>query len=314
MSDVSTATSEGAPDIGDGLSIQRVSDLLSVPAPTLRSWERRYGVPQAARSVGGHRRYLPADVAVLRRMRDEISRGRRASAAAVIAKASPPGDTSRDPLVAAFLSSAYALDPTGIRHALDRAYEKVGLDDAVAGVLLSSMSQIGRWWEAGQCDVAHEHLATEASRAWLNKRLFLEPAPQHPESLILTCGPRDVHTLGLEAIGVLLAHRGWGCRLLGARTPARALATAVTGTDAAAIVMVSHLSVARRSAIEALRVAHATGAKIFYAGNAFLSPQSRHGVPGIYLGENLVSAADLVSREVSQHRLVDAAGQMDSPH
>jgi MerR family transcriptional regulator, light-induced transcriptional regulator len=288
------------PDVGAGLSIQRVSDLLCVPAPTLRSWERRYGVPQAARSSGGHRRYLPADLAMLRRMRDEISRGRRAADAAVIALASGAGGAGHHPLVSAFLSAAYDLDPAGIRDALDRAYDTAGLDETVAGILLPSMSQIGRWWESGQCDVAHEHLATEATRAWLNKRLFLGPRPTRPESIILTCGPRDVHTLGLEAMGVLLAARGWSCRLLGARTPARALATAISGTGATAVVMVSHLSIARRSAVDALRVAQATGVRIYYAGNAFVSPQARHGVPGTYLGERLPEAAETLTRDLTE--------------
>src|SRR4051812_44897471 len=44
------------PEVGTGLTIQAVSQLLDVPAPTIRSWERRYGVPPTSRSQGGHRR------------------------------------------------------------------------------------------------------------------------------------------------------------------------------------------------------------------------------------------------------------------
>ncbi len=301
------AADRDEPGIGAGLSIQRASELLSVPAPTLRSWERRYGVPQAPRSKGGHRRYQPDDIAVLRRMRDEISRGRRAADAAAIAIAGVRSDGTQEPFVSGFLRAAYALDPAAIRDILDSAYSTLGLDQAVAHVLMVSMSRLGRWWEIGRCDVAHEHLATEASRAWLNKRLFLGPAPYHPETLILTCGPRDFHSLGLESMGVLMAHRGWSCRVLGARTPARALSTAVAGTDAAAVVMVSHLSVARRSAVDALRTAQATGVLLFYAGNAFVSPQSRVGVPGRYLGEDMVQAADSLTRDILLQRVTSAA-------
>ncbi|MBA2559338.1 MAG: helix-turn-helix-type transcriptional regulator, partial [Propionibacteriales bacterium] len=50
MSDRSVDVDE--PHVGSGLSIQRVSDLLAVPAPTIRSWERRYGVAAAPRSTG----------------------------------------------------------------------------------------------------------------------------------------------------------------------------------------------------------------------------------------------------------------------
>ena len=65
--------------MGDGLQIHQVSDLLGVPAPTLRSWERRYGLPTTDRSSGGHRRYSEEALVQLRLMRDEVARGRRAA-------------------------------------------------------------------------------------------------------------------------------------------------------------------------------------------------------------------------------------------
>jgi hypothetical protein len=114
-------------------------------------------------------------------------------------------------------------------------------------------------------------------------------------TVLLTCGPLDPHTLGLESISALLQERGWDCRLLGGCIPTATLQTALTELDPAAVVLVSHLSVARRSAIGSLRSARVSGAALFYAGNAFLTRQARHGVPGRYLGENLTRAADLVT-------------------
>lgn len=45
-----------------GLSIGELAQRTGVPAGTLRSWERRYGVPEPDRAVSGHRRYAAADV------------------------------------------------------------------------------------------------------------------------------------------------------------------------------------------------------------------------------------------------------------
>jgi MerR family transcriptional regulator, light-induced transcriptional regulator len=289
---------EGEPDIGAGLSIHAVSEILAVPAPTIRSWERRYGVPDTPRSRGGHRRYQTVELTALRMMRDEIARGRRAADAAALVRLGASAMSPNQPFIAAFLEAAHRLDPTALRLVLDQAQDRLGLDEAVAGVLLPAMHQIGLWWQSGRCDVAHEHLATEASRAWLSKLLHLGPAPWHQETIILTCGPRDLHTLGLEAIGVLLADRGWECRLLGARTPGRSLLAAVEATLAAAVVMVCHLAVGRRSAIEAMDGLHATGARIYYGGNAFLSARARQSVPGTYLGENVAEAAQLMSDDL----------------
>lgn len=142
--------------------------------------------------------------------------------------------------------------------------------------------------------MAQEHLTTEAARGWLSWVTSLAPAPGPGRPILLACGPRDLHTLGLEALAALLVHRGRGCRVLGARTPARTLVTAITATDAAAVVVVSHLSTQRRSAADALREAAGTGVSVFYAGNAFVMPAARAGVPGIHLGEKLAAASDRI--------------------
>ena len=52
--------------MGAGLQIHQVSELLGVPAPTLRSWERRYGFPKPGRDENGEREYTVADVTKLR--------------------------------------------------------------------------------------------------------------------------------------------------------------------------------------------------------------------------------------------------------
>ena len=38
-------------------------------------------------------------------------------------------------------------------------------------------------------------------------------------SVVLACGPRDLHTVGLEAFGLLLERRGRSVVMLGALTP-----------------------------------------------------------------------------------------------
>ena len=53
----------------------------------------------------------------------------------------------------------------------------------------------------------------------------------------------------------------------------------------------SHLPTQRRSAIASLEAVAQLGTSTFYAGNAFLFPASRKGVPGTYLGESIGEAA-----------------------
>ncbi len=281
---------------GGQLTIQQAATILDLPAPTIRSWERRYGVPAADRSSGGHRRYTREQLDRLRRMRDLIAQGRRPVEAAALVQAG--NGTSPGSLVDAFLQGARDLAPGRIARTLDVARETLGLDRTVDEVLLPAMREVGEKWHSGRIDVSHEHLAANASRAWLSTLNPIGPLrPQFP--IILSCGPRDHHTIGLEAMGVLLRQRLWDCRLLGARTPVTSLGQAVEETNAAGVVLVCHVGVGRLAAVEALRSIQSRRVHLFYAGGAFDSPRARQGVPGQYLGTNLARAADLITDAIT---------------
>lgn len=277
-----------------GIPIHEASRLIGVPAPTLRAWERRYGVPATPRSEGGHRRYTESALHELRLMRDEVARGRRAGDAARSVRLLLDQGGAARAFVDELLEASDQLDPGRVRTVLDRSVEGLSLDTAVDQVLMPAMRQVGLRWETGRCDVAQEHMTTEAARGWLSRLASFAPDPSSEQPVVLACGPRDLHTLGVETLAVLLAYRGRPCRLLGARTPVATLVTAASATSAVAVVVVSHLSVGRRPAAEAVRSVAETGVPVFYAGNAFMFPRSRQGLPGTYLGESLGDAATLI--------------------
>ncbi|MCW2541823.1 MAG: regulatory protein MerR [Frankiales bacterium] len=271
-----------------------VSRLLGVPMPTLRSWELRYGIPATDRAPGRHRRYAAAELHALRLMRDEIARGMRAGAAAHSVR-SVLGLTGRAAeLVSGFLDAAMRGDPSAIREQLDRAHRELGLPACVDDVLLPAMRQIGSWWQAGQCDVEQERLTTETARAWLDRVAAAAPPSTHGRPIVLACGPTDLHTLGLEALAMLLRHQRWSCRVLGARASVVALVTAIQASGAVGVVVASHLKTGRRRAVESIHAADALGVQVFYAGNAFGSESNRRQVPGRYLGVRVQDACRLI--------------------
>lgn len=279
--------------VGDprGMPITEVARLLGVPMPTLRSWELRYGIPElTGRLPGQHRRYRPDEVNALRLMRDEIARGQQAGVAAESVRQLLGGRGPAQDLIHQILAAAERLDPVGIRVQLDHAAATLGLCACVDDVLLPAMRQVGVWWAAGHCDVAHERMATESVRAWLDRRSSFAPAPTRSRSILLACGPSDLHTIGLESTAVLLRYQGWPCRVLGARTPTVLLATAARASAVAGVVVVSHLASARLRAIESIRAVNDLEIPVVYAGNAFATPRSRRGVPGRYLGVRIEDA------------------------
>jgi MerR family transcriptional regulator, light-induced transcriptional regulator len=296
--DSGSGGSASGPEL-DQVTIRQVAEILEMAAPTIRSWERRYGVPVADRSRGGHRRYSRDQLDQLRRMQQLVTEGRGAAEAAALVRAGYA--TSSAPLVEAFLQAARDLAPEGITQALEAAGQTLGLDRTVDEVLLPAMREVGEWWHTGRLDVAHEHLATNAARAWMSAVAPAGPLRSEPP-VILCCGPRDHHTLGLEAIDALLRRRRWDCRLLGARTPVESLGRAIHETGAVAVVLSCHVTAGRAAAVDALFAAEPRDVHLFYGGGAFATQSARRGVPGHYLGDNLAQAADLVTDTITEGR------------
>lgn len=281
-----------------GVPISEVSRQLGVPIPTLRSWELRHGIPPIVRDFGKHRRYAPRELHALRLMRDEIARGKRASLAAEAVRQLLAATGPATPYVLAIMDASERSDPVAVREHLAGALLDLGLGPCLDDVLLPAMQQVGLWWQTGRCTVEDEHLTTEAARSWLEGLIASSPAPSRPGTMVLACGPTDLHTIGLEALCVMLRDQGWACRLLGARTSVPALATAVQATEARAVVIVSHLNSGRARAVQSLRAADSVGVQLFYAGNAFTSPRSRRNLPGTYLGVRLQEACTLIASEL----------------
>jgi DNA-binding transcriptional MerR regulator len=283
------------------LAIAAVSELLEVPIPTIRSWERRYGFPTPVRTRGKHRRYSIAEADQLRMLRDEIARGHPTKEAVELVRRASQQTVPRHELFERFLRLAMRMDPTGLRETLQEAADTLGVEQAIRDVALPAMREMGSRWKAGVCDTAHEHLATEAVRAWLARLSTLAPPPFRPSALVLACGPKDLHSIGLEAFGVILARRGWSVRSLGALTPVEALVVATRVVGARGAVVTSQRSVTRRAAVEALAAVDAVpGVRPFYAGMAFAPSSARRDIPGTYLGQDILEGAIVLERALGE--------------
>jgi DNA-binding transcriptional MerR regulator len=281
-----------------GARISTVSTTLGIPIPTIRSWERRYGFPTPERTDGRHRRYTPAEIAQLRAVRDRITRGDRVHAAIRMVLEHGEGLVPTGGALDAFAEAASEIDPSAVQRVLRDAETALGPERTITEIALPGMRMIGLRWRAGEIDVATEHAATGAVRGWLASLAIAAPAPARGP-ILLACAPGEHHTLGLEAFGVLLARRGIATRLLGANTPESALASAVRTTRARAIVLTAHRNVVRRAAIAAINaIDRLSGVRVQYAGNAFTSTTARTGVPGVYLGDDLLVAASIAETTI----------------
>jgi MerR family transcriptional regulator, light-induced transcriptional regulator len=290
------------PGSGQAVPIATVSKLLDIPVPTIRSWERRYGFPTPSRTHGRHRRYTAREIDQLRDLRDLITRGH--SAGDAVARLSEAGrsDVEDDP-TDAMLREAMRLDSDGIRSALDASAGRIGIEFVVRDVVFPVMHEIGRRWKTGACDVEQEHLATESVRAWLARQRAMAPAAFRADPIVLACGPKDLHSIGIEAFALVLTRRGWSCRVLGPMTPIGALVGAVRSIEAVAAVVTAQRRVTRRAAVDALAAVQALpGVSGFYAGDAFAAADARRDVPGSYLGEDILAGAEVLESAIPTPR------------
>ena len=78
---------------------------------------------------------------------------------------------------------------------------------------------------------------------------------------------------------------------------------AVRAAEARGAVVSCQRNVTRRAAVTSITaVAALPGVHAYYGGSAFAAPPARRGVPGVYLGEDILQAA-----EILEHDLLDPA-------
>ncbi len=294
---MSTRNATGSRGSDGWLRIAEVAHEVGIPAPTIRSWERRYGFPDPDRTGGAHRRYSPDNVEQLRAVRDRITRGERPRDAIEAVQRS---GVAADPRLATFATAVDALALDDARGVLEAAEVALGVERAVTEIALPGMRAVGARWREGTIDIAVEHAATEVVRRWLAVHDTTAGAPG-PPAVVLACCAGEHHTIGLEAFSVVLHRRGLATLVLGGDVPAASIATAAGASRIRVAVVVAHRTTARRAAIRALEaVEQLPGVTPAYAGNAFTSARARGGVPGVYLGEDVVAAAGRLDELVTR--------------
>ena len=277
-----------------GLRIGAVSHLVGVPVSTLRSWQLRYDIPLGTQKFGEHRVYGPNQLRATRLMCGQVNRGQPASAAAVQVTELLAQNGPGSEYVRSFLQASDEGDVTAMRSHLDQALLTLGLGTCLDEVLFPALQQVGSSSMTGDGAVHEELLASRLTRSWLRELGARYPLHSRTDPIMLTSGPGESHTVGLEAFEILLRSRNLNCRLLPALT-ATQLVEAVKASRSRTVVLVSHLATNRRRAIESLLAVHQLGVDVFFAGSSFSMIKIQRAVPGQYLGLHLQTAMEMVA-------------------
>ncbi|WP_158307278.1 MerR family transcriptional regulator [Kribbella flavida] len=249
------------PPESETLTVGAAARRLGIAAPTLRSWERRYGLSPSARSAGGHRRYNGEDLARLRAMMRLVDQGvptaeaasevrdrsyagssqlvtsatsaAHGPAKAAASGAAPPSRARRTPpsTQVDLFALANAMDAERLTHEVARSLDRYGAVEAWTSRLVPLLVDVGDQWERTGACVEIEHLASEAVAGGLRyhtRRTIQRNRPNETERpVVLACLERENHALPLLALAAALAERGVRIRTLGAATPVTSLSNAV---------------------------------------------------------------------------------------
>ncbi|CAM5270813.1 hypothetical protein SNARM312S_02743 [Streptomyces narbonensis] len=230
-------------DATHGVTTGAVARRLGVSPTTLRSWDQRYGIGPAARVGGRHRRWSPADIAVLETMcrlttsgvppaeaaRAALARaGHQPSpprAPGATAPASAPGSGNGLPLggvereFRGLARAAVRLDSPTMDTLLRELVAEHGLVTSWEDVdAAPTLHAVGRKWESSNDRyVEVEHLLSWHISTTLRQLAgAARPHPAGTPPVLLACVPGEQHTLPLEALAAGLAALGLSFRMFGA--------------------------------------------------------------------------------------------------
>lgn len=247
-------------DTGLLWGVGAVAIRLGIATPTLRTWERRYGIGPSRRTDGGHRRYSEDDIGRVQLMQRLVGGGVPAQSAARVAVSLEPADleaalsapepsavdgqqarrpTSAPPVaVASVIRAAKDLDRRGLDQIYAQVLEDFGVVEAWADVFVPALKAIGEQWSDGTLGVESEHLASHRLAAGLDEIARAHAPPRNARAPVLLCGAdEDMHELPLLAVEAALAVYGVACHSLGARVPSGALGASVARLDPAVVFL-----------------------------------------------------------------------------
>jgi methanogenic corrinoid protein MtbC1 len=240
-------------------TIKQASQRTGIAIPTIRVWERRYGVVAPTRTPAGYRLYDDDSIARLRAMQHLVDlegwrpsqaadRIREADVADLDDIAEPPGRSRAPALesaaargaseaIDAIVDGARRLDIGAIERTLDDTFAGQRFESAMDLVVFPALRGIGDAWGKGELDVAREHAASEVVRRRIAHYFDAAARMTGGRTVVVGLPPGSRHELGAFAFAVAARRAGLDVLYLGADVPIDAWRRTVRDADPAAVIM-----------------------------------------------------------------------------
>ncbi len=216
-------------------SIKAVSQATGLTVETLRAWERRYRVVVPQRDDLGRRVYRPADVLLLRRLREATERGHPIGRLAKMDEPDlvellhePGGPTMQDSAPSAFvqriLAAADRYSSASCEQALTLAISLLPPARLIDEVLEPLLREVGERWHSGQFSIAQERMVSAGVRKHIGLIVETYDRTARRQSIVFATLPGERHELGLLMSAMICASHGLKVHYLGPDLPAAEIA------------------------------------------------------------------------------------------
>ena len=290
-------------------------------ADTLRAWERRYNLPQPARSEGGQRLYSPRDLEILKWLIARQEEGLRISQAArlwhnqISSGIDPLGKMKTQdfpvstPLVSGknlesiksqWVSACMNFNEVIAEQILSEAFSQYPPETVCFEVLFAGLSDIGKAWYQGEITVQQEHFASALIARRLNSLIAGAPPPTLPERIVVATPPNEEHTLSTLLITYLMRRRGWNVIFLGPNVPIDNFRKTIESLQPNLVLLTAQQLHTAASLLDLAEALDELELKLVFGGLVFNNNSHlRENFPGIFLGEKLDKVVSNVEFELN---------------
>lgn len=290
-----------------------VAQETGVKADTLRAWERRYGLPDPARTEGGHRLYSQRDIDTVKWLLARQREGMRIKGAVALWNGlqaegrdplhspleAPQAGQSMQALRDQWVAACMAFDETRAEQALTEAFARHPPEMVCVELLGAGIALIGEAWYQGQATVQQEHFASALAARRVESLILAAPPPTRAGRILTACPPGEQHTFGLLTLTYLLRRHSWETIYLGANVPLVRLGEVMRGTRPALIVSTAHQLPTAAALADMARLGAREGIPLAYGGGVLQHAPLRERIPGHHLGESLADVPRQVERLLS---------------
>ena len=261
-----------------------------VPAPTLRAWERRYGILAPRRGDNDYRLYSERDMAIISWLRERVETGLTISQAIALlrtlepsrrrarrARASGPlasgateardadelrerverdaaehaeGRLALGDISATLLRQFITLDESSANQTIAQAFAIYSIEEVCRSLFTPTLTRLGQLWRAGEITVTTEHFASALIRERLASLFRSAPINDDAPLALVGCAPGELHELGPLMLALFLRRAGLRVAYLGQSVELESLVDAVEAVGPASVLLSAALRPQAENLIE----------------------------------------------------------------